>query len=630
MAFQAPPILHADVPALDVACGLLGVGRSSRLRRHLQTELGLVGDVRAGVVAYRDVGIVTVSAHVVGHDVDRVVEGVFEQIERLRAQPVLAGELEKMLRRLEAGYVLEHETAGSIAGGIGLFETLGDYRYFEDYVDRLAAVTPNDVLRVARDHLSPAVARVVTYGPEAAGLPVGDRSREIARLAERVRDAAPAVVAERPSVWEPSKAFERPVLLAERGASACSRELLGSGAVLVVSEARALPVASIAVALRGGFVDEPDDLAGVTYLTQKLTLRGAGGRSADEVADAIEGLGSAIAMAIDRDGFGYGMTLLSEHLPEGLGILGDVLAEPGLPADQLERVRREVQTEIRQLTDHPLRRALLLVLPLAFPGHRYGRPLRGTSAGVARIARSDVEGWHARIFDAGNLIVSAVGDVDRGAAREAVERLGERLRGGERSAPVGPVVDPPSGQSDVAHGRAAQSTIAVALRGPRAGASDDVAVRVLCRACSMMGGRLWRALRERPPHAYAVGASSIALRSGGLIFAHATAPVGQEDAAVEALAGELSRLATGGLAREELERAKRHLVGMLALSMERGAARAASYAMAEATGPGCEYVDRMPDLVRSTTGRDVSSAAERYLGAGSGRATVILRGVTAD
>ena len=155
-------------------------------------------------------------------------------------------------------------------------------------------------------------------------------------------------------------------------------------------------------------------------------------------------------------------------------------------------------------------------------------------------------------------------------------------------------------------------------------------MRVISRACSMMGGRLWRALRERPPFAYAVGSSLMALRDGGTVLGHVTAPLGQEEAALGALNSEFSRLAEDGLSGEEIERAKRHLAGMLAVSIERGAARAAGYAMAEATGAGCEHLDRLPELVRSVTNDDVADVARRYLSESEGRAAVILRGGSAE
>lgn len=626
MAFLAPPMLHGDIPALDVACGLLGVGRSSRLRKSLQTGGGLVVDVRSGVVAYRDVGIVSIGAGVVGTDVDRVIEDILLELERMRAEPVSGNELEKMLRRLEAGYVLEHETSASIAGGLGLFESAGDYRHFEEYVDRLAAVTPGDVVRVTRDYLDPVKVSVVTYVPDATGVRAGDRSDEVAALSERARRRAPARVAERASTWGPAKAFERPMILAERGASGCECERLPEGPMLICSEARSLPIVSVAAAFCGGFREEPGGLGGATYLTQRLSLRGTKALTADEVADAIEGLGSAIATATDRDGFGFGMTLLAAHLPEGAGILGRVLTEPGLPAEQLERVRAEVLTEIKQLEDHPMRRATLLALPLAFPDHPYGRPLRGTESSVGRMTPGDVREWYAGTFDANDLIVVAVGDIDRKVMRDWVREVAGGLPGRGVAAPsTGPLRDP-SERREVVHAGSVHSTVALVLRGPSAGTRDEVVMRVICRACSMMGGRLWTALRERPPFAYAVGCSLISLREGGAVFAHATAPLGQEDAALEAIDSEFLRLAAEGLSHAELERAKRHLGGVLAVSMERSAARAAAYAMAETTGAGSDYVDRMPGLVRGVTNDDVAAVAARCFGAGRGRATVVVRG----
>ena len=626
LAFHAPGVLDPDTPALDVACGLLGAGRSSRLRKSLQTARGLVSDVSAGVVAYRDVGAVVVTASVVGRDIDRVTEELFGELQTLRGGRAGPEEFEKMLRRLEAGYVLEHETAGSIAGAMGLFETLGDHRYFEDYVDRLASVTPEDVLRVADRYLGPESASVVTYAPEGTGVPTGDRCHDVARLAERGAGSRAASVAERGAPWKPARPFERPMILGERGVSRCEREEIPGGGTLLVSEERALPIASVAVAFRAGFLEEPDALSGITYLTQKLVLRGTSHRSADELADEVEGLGTAIASAIDRDGFGFGMTVLSEHFQSGLSILGGVMTDPLVSGDELAKVRAEVIAEIEQLSDHPLRRAMLLMLPLAFPGHKYGRPLRGSRESVAEITLADVRRWYARTFDVRNLIVCVVGDVERVAVREAVADLAGHLPPGARSAPGQTVVVVPGGQRDVAHGTSAQSTVAIGLRGPRAGTRDDVALRVMSRSLSMMGGRLWRALRERPPFAYFVGSSVMALRHGGCTFAHATAPRGQEEAALDALVSEFAGLQEGGLEEAELRRAKRHLAGTFAISMERGAARAAGYVMAEATGAGYEFVQRMPALVRDVTHDDVVRVARRYLDPGEGFASVILRG----
>ncbi len=149
VAFRVPHALHEDMPVLDALAGVLGQGSSSRLTRSLQFSLGLVSDIGVSIAAFRDAGLLVVGSALVTDDVDSVIASIFREIGRLRRERVAADEMEKGLRRLEAGYVLEHETAESIGGTLGFFETLGDYQRAEEYIDSLGAVTPDDNQRVA-------------------------------------------------------------------------------------------------------------------------------------------------------------------------------------------------------------------------------------------------------------------------------------------------------------------------------------------------------------------------------------------------------------------------------------------------------------------------------------------------
>jgi predicted Zn-dependent peptidase len=142
----------------------------------------------------------------------------------------------------------------------------------------------------------------------------------------------------------------------------------------------------------------------------------------------------------------------------------------------------------------------------------------------------------------------------------------------------------------------------------------------------MMGGRLWRALREGPPHAYSVGAMPMPLKLGGAFVGHVTSQPGSEETAVERYMAELSAVAVGGLTEEELSRGRRYLAGVLEIRMQRSAVRAASYAMAEVTGLGFERVDSLPGIVRTIDNEDIVGVAAGYLTAEEGPAVAILRG----
>jgi zinc protease len=626
VAFHTPPVLDADIPPLDALCGLLGVGRSSRFRKSLQVTQGLVSDVGAFVSAQRDLGTLVVRAVVrSAADVDRTTEAIFQEIARLVSEPIAADEMEKNLRRLEASYVLEHETADSIAYTMGLFETFGDYRYASDYVDRLAAVSTDDVRRVAEAYLAPGNASVVTYTPAEADIPEGDRSQELAALLDRTSVRRAGVVREPAASWQPPGEFVRPMILAERADLCFARDTLPNGATLVVCESAALPICSVALGFRGGFAAEPDHELGSTYLTQKLLIRGTVSRSAEELADDIEGLGSGIVTAVDRDGFGLGSTVLSKHFGEAADILGEVITEPSLPVDQFELARAEVLAEVGEIEDRPIRRAHRLLLPLVFPDHPYGRPIRGERHTLASLTREGIDAWRRRCYTASNLVVCVAGDLPAGRVCDEFGRAFAGMEGGsERESSRGPL-QPPGGRVDEEAPGVEQSTVVLGFRGPAVGEPDAVTARFLSRALSMMGGWLWQALRERPPYAYATGASYLPLRDGGAFLVHATTPPGQEEAAVETVLEEFGRLGGEGFGGDELELAKRYYAGTLEIAMQRGSTRAASFAMAEVVGVGYEHIRNMPDAVRRVTNDDVTDTAARYLARDSGFATVTLR-----
>ena len=90
--------------------------------------------------------------------------------------------------------------------------------------------------------------------------------------------------------------------------------------------------------------------------------------------------------------------------------------------------------------------------------------------------------------------------------------------------------------------------------------------------------------------------------------------------------GQAGREAFQGLWRSGKAPLLDHLAGTIQISLMRGSARAAGYAMAEITGSGYEHVERMPRAVRAVTNEEVIEVARRYLDPDGGFAKVVLRG----
>jgi len=626
IAFRVPGVLHDDVPALDLVSGILGLGRSSRLHGSLVVGKGLATAIGASIAAYRDTGLLVVRAALSGSDPLPAAADIFREIGVLGVEAPTSEEMRKNLRRLEAGYVLEHETAGSLASVLGLFETLGDVGRADEYVDRLAAVTREDAARVAGTYLRFSNATVVAYVPEGRGIEVDDRAAEISAA---VREAVPPPRPGRAGVgggaWKRQASFTRPMILSERTPIRRRRVRLSNGVPVFVSASGSLPLVSVAIGLRGGHAEESDDRLGLTYFTQQLMLRGTARRRAGQVADDVEGLGTALSTGIDRDGLGFGVTVLEKHLDDAAEILSEVLLEPELAEGQAERVREAMLAGITSIQDHPVRLARELLFPMLFPSHPYGRPLLGTTKTVAGLTAAGARGWHRRLLTAGRVAVAVCGNVATEDVLRNLEGALGAMRQGEVPPPLG-AISSFGGRVERDLAASGQSCVAVGVPGAAAGTLHAIVLRVLATGLTMMGGRLWVALRESRPHAYAASASSLSLKSAGSVVALAMVAPGEEERAVDTICREFDSVAMSGFARKELDRAKVSFAGGFEIALERTAARAAVYATAETLGLGTDRIDAIPREARAVTEDDFRGVVGEYLDPRRGRAVVILRG----
>ena len=154
-AWHAPPSGHADAEALDVASQILSGGRSSRLYRALIDDSEQALSASGGYWELADAGVFYASADVrPGADIDRVEALLLGQIAALRDGTVSDRELDKAKRQLEVSLVNGLMTSHSLASRIAFdTEIFGRVRPLAERLDKIQAVTAEDVQRVARRYL---------------------------------------------------------------------------------------------------------------------------------------------------------------------------------------------------------------------------------------------------------------------------------------------------------------------------------------------------------------------------------------------------------------------------------------------------------------------------------------------
>jgi predicted Zn-dependent peptidase len=155
-AWLTPAAKHKDIPALSVLNTLLGAGGlSARLFLELRDKQGLAYTVRSSLESFKHLGNFTLYIGTAPQNVPKCLEGFKAEIQKLMDVLVEPTELEEAKRNLIGRRSVFLETVGAQAGYVGSSMVQGfSLKELEGLSDKIAAVTPADIQRVAKLYFS--------------------------------------------------------------------------------------------------------------------------------------------------------------------------------------------------------------------------------------------------------------------------------------------------------------------------------------------------------------------------------------------------------------------------------------------------------------------------------------------
>ena len=370
--------------------------------------------------------------------------------------------------------------------------------------------------------------------------------------------------------------------------------------------------ASVGIWFRQGGAHEPLTDTGVSHLLEHMVFKGTERRSAAEIAMALEGLGGSLDAYTSREHTSYQARVLDDHLGEALDVLADLVLDPLLRAEDLELEREVVLEEVAQVEDTPDDLVFELHSELLWQGHPYGRSILGTKESVAGMSIETVRELHARTYRGDNLIVAAAGNVHHERLVESVESLfGSRDKGQPSDAVATP------GRTLTGEHRierpTAQTHVVLGTGVPGHSHEDRYPLALLSSALGGgMSSRLFQKVREELALCYSVYTYQSFYHASGLSGVYVGTRPATADAAVDAIAAEMARMAELGLSADELEQTKRQVKGQVMLSLESTGARLyrlASFALHREPFLG---LDGLLDKIDSVTVEDVGRVAAEF------------------
>src|SRR5919112_2573154 len=168
--------------------------------------------------------------------------------------------------------------------------------------------------------------------------------------------------------------------------------------------------AAVALHAETGSRHEPAERNGLAHLFEHMVFKGAGGRSAREISEAIEDVGGDLNAATDRDGTSFMASVLAEHVPLGVELVSDLVLRPHFEAADLEREKDVVLQELGEARDTPSDIVFDELWSAAFADQPLGRPVLGDESSIAAIATADLEAWRGGLSRGGGLLLVGAGE----------------------------------------------------------------------------------------------------------------------------------------------------------------------------------------------------------------------------
>lgn len=284
---------------------------------------------------------------------------------------------------------------------------------------------------------------------------------------------------------------------------------LSNGAELIVAVKKELPLVSFNLGFVGGTTSyEPADKAGLGGFVAQMLSEGTATKSADELSNAQQLLGINISANISNETGVIGFTALKDRLDGAMALLADMMLNPKLPADALERIRGRALVNIAQGRDNPNVVAGQVFQKVTYgDDHPYGR--FATEGSVKSITRDDVVAFHKAYFTPGHAVISVAGDVDPAKVKASVEKaLAAWAPGGAKpdfKYPAAPEHKPRTIYL-VDKKQAAQSVFQLGTTGPDRYTPDYYALEVMNMALGgLFQSRLNHDIREEKGYSYGVG-----------------------------------------------------------------------------------------------------------------------------
>ena len=443
-----------DAYALGYLAQLLSRGKKAPLYKVLEKDKKLTSSFYAYNSSQEIAGSfnVTVTANE-GVSLKDVEEGIFEAFRMFEEE----GFTEQDVERIKAG--LETDYYNGISSVLGKSfqlayynEYAGDPGYYRTDIEKLKAVTKDDILRVYRTYIQDQPYLATSFVPRgqldlaaAGSVDAGVQEEDIANATQVDLESIPEE-----EIAKTASSFDRSAMPVDGPDPEVTLPVvwdarLANGMKVYGIEHNELPLAQFTLVLKGGHYLDPMDKAGAASMLAELMMEGTANRTPQELEEAIEMLGASISIRSSNDDITLSANCLARNYEQVLALAEEILLEPRWDEEEFELLKtKTVNRLVRQKAD-PGSLARDAFNRLVYgEGHIFALDRQGTGESIGGMTVADLQAYYSANFSPTVASFQFAGDMDQERVMNSLKGLEEKWSAKEVVFPEYALPEPPA------------------------------------------------------------------------------------------------------------------------------------------------------------------------------------------
>jgi predicted Zn-dependent peptidase len=365
--------------------------------------------------------------------------------------------------------------------------------------------------------------------------------------------------------------------------------------------------------VKTGSRSETEKESGISHFLEHFLFKGTKKYpSALTISSLIDSIGGEMNANTGKEHTQYFIKASSKHLELIFELLTDMIQNPLLDPEELEREKGVIVEEINMYKDTPMYEIENVLECTMWPKDALGRDIAGTKETVTAFTRDMFLDYIQRHYQTPNMILGVSGKYDHKKFSELVKKYWQKypkqkFHGWDKAKDK-----QTSARLKVEYKQTEQAHLSI---GFKAFAYDDKRARALSVLATVLGGgmssRLFIEVRERRGLAYYVRSSPSAYQDTGVFNIGAGVQVGKIEEAISVILEELKKISSIPVDEKELTKAKEYLKGKTTLALEDNQNRLDWFLERAAFFPKIYTPEEIFNKIDAVTAEEVQSVAKQ-------------------